>query len=174
MADEKNITSSSGSELGVDEKNIVSWSESQFSRSDDEGQEITWTEEEEKALVRRYVAIECCCDNIETEGTLTQFVGLTSLSCRFSFLHSLPCRLTGGTCKFKPFFARHHSPVWPYTRTNYQSQWQCHDGLLSPGYWYYPVSVQCRPATSVCWHRPARGKLMFQSIHPTLQPLTRS
>lgn len=68
MADEKNIAGSSGSELGVDEKNIVNLSESQFSRSDDEGQEITWTEEEEKALVRRYVAIECCCDNIETEA----------------------------------------------------------------------------------------------------------
>ncbi|KAG7292871.1 hypothetical protein NEMBOFW57_002916 [Staphylotrichum longicolle] len=53
MADEKNIAGSSGSELGVDEKNIVNLSESQFSRSDDEGQEITWTDEEEKVLVRR-------------------------------------------------------------------------------------------------------------------------
>jgi len=53
MADEKNIASSSGSQLGADEKNIVNLSESQLSRSDDEGQEITWTEEEEKALVRR-------------------------------------------------------------------------------------------------------------------------
>ena len=64
MADEKNIAGSSGSDLGVDEKNIVNLSESQLSQSDDGSQEITWTEEEEKALVRRYVAIESCSDNI--------------------------------------------------------------------------------------------------------------
>lgn len=39
----------------ADEKNISTVSESQLSRSDDEGQEITWTEAEEKALVRRHV-----------------------------------------------------------------------------------------------------------------------
>jgi sugar phosphate permease len=37
----------------ADEKKIAELSESQLSRSDDEGQEITWTEAEEKALVRR-------------------------------------------------------------------------------------------------------------------------
>jgi hypothetical protein len=36
-----------------DEKKASILSESHLSRSDDEGQEITWTEEEEKALVRR-------------------------------------------------------------------------------------------------------------------------
>ncbi|EAQ93102.1 hypothetical protein CHGG_01337 [Chaetomium globosum CBS 148.51] len=39
-------------EIMADEKKISEFSESQLSRSDDEGQEITWTEEEEKALVR--------------------------------------------------------------------------------------------------------------------------
>ncbi|KAH6853956.1 major facilitator superfamily domain-containing protein [Chaetomium sp. MPI-CAGE-AT-0009] len=37
----------------ADDKKIAEFSESQLSRSDDEGQEITWTEAEEKALVRR-------------------------------------------------------------------------------------------------------------------------
>jgi hypothetical protein len=37
-----------------DEKKASILSESQLSRSDDEGQEITWTEDEEKALVQRY------------------------------------------------------------------------------------------------------------------------
>ncbi|KAK3300565.1 major facilitator superfamily domain-containing protein [Chaetomium fimeti] len=37
----------------ADEKKIAEFSESQLSRSDDEGQEIAWTEAEEKALVRR-------------------------------------------------------------------------------------------------------------------------
>ncbi|KAL2132613.1 hypothetical protein VTI74DRAFT_3603 [Chaetomium olivicolor] len=37
----------------TDEKHIGSLSESQVSHSDDDGQEITWTEEEERALVRR-------------------------------------------------------------------------------------------------------------------------
>jgi hypothetical protein len=40
--------------MADDEKKASIISESQLSRSDDEGQEITWTEEEEKALVRRY------------------------------------------------------------------------------------------------------------------------
>lgn len=39
----------------ADEKHISNLSESQLSRSDDDGQEITWTEEEEKALVRKHV-----------------------------------------------------------------------------------------------------------------------
>ncbi len=43
MADEKNIS----------DKVVVASSDSQLSRTDDEGQEITWTEEEEKALLRR-------------------------------------------------------------------------------------------------------------------------
>jgi hypothetical protein len=38
----------------ADEKKISEFSESQLSRSDDEGQEIPWTEAEEKALIRRY------------------------------------------------------------------------------------------------------------------------
>ena len=37
----------------ADEKQITTLSESQLSQSDDEGLEITWTEAEEKALVRR-------------------------------------------------------------------------------------------------------------------------
>ena len=40
--------------MAEDEKKVSILSESQLSRSDDEGQEITWTEDEEKALVRRY------------------------------------------------------------------------------------------------------------------------
>jgi hypothetical protein len=43
------------SEAMADEKQIaVASSESQLSGSDGEVQEITWTEAEEKALVRRY------------------------------------------------------------------------------------------------------------------------
>jgi hypothetical protein len=38
----------------ADEKKISEFSESQLSRSDDEAQEITWTEAEEEALIRRY------------------------------------------------------------------------------------------------------------------------
>lgn len=38
----------------ADEKHITNLAESQISsRSDDEGRELTWTEDEEKALVRR-------------------------------------------------------------------------------------------------------------------------
>jgi rubrerythrin len=40
--------------MAEDEKKASILSESQLSRSDDEDQEITWTEDEEKALVRRY------------------------------------------------------------------------------------------------------------------------
>jgi hypothetical protein len=44
----------------LDEKQIAS-SESQISHTDDEGNEITWTEEEEKRLVRKYVISNCEC-----------------------------------------------------------------------------------------------------------------
>ncbi|KAH6619311.1 major facilitator superfamily domain-containing protein [Chaetomium sp. MPI-SDFR-AT-0129] len=40
-------------EKGLDEKRGVEFSDGRLSRSEDEGQELTWTEEEEKALVRR-------------------------------------------------------------------------------------------------------------------------
>lgn len=42
----------------ADEKQATNVSESQLSRSDDDGQEIAWTEDEEKALVRRYALHE--------------------------------------------------------------------------------------------------------------------
>lgn len=40
-------------EKGFDEKRGVELSDGRLSPSEDEGQELTWTEEEEKALVRR-------------------------------------------------------------------------------------------------------------------------
>ena len=44
----------------AEEKQVSMLAESQLSTSDDDAQEITWTEEEELALVKRYLPKSCC------------------------------------------------------------------------------------------------------------------
>ncbi len=53
MADEKNL------EKNLSQTAVANSSDSQLSGINDDGQEITWTEAEEKALVRRYAAPKC-------------------------------------------------------------------------------------------------------------------
>lgn len=75
MADEKNL------EKNLSQTAVVNSSDSQLSGINDDGQEITWTEAEEKALVRRYAAPECRRWFLEKGVSLTTGSESTSLSC---------------------------------------------------------------------------------------------